>query len=168
MQLLHEGLRQSIHRNRISAFILAHIPELDTVVDLCFPSLPSITSIWSPPAPGIIKFNFDTSFNSPTKEAFSGIIARNSSGLNMAVCLIHHSGINDAFIAEAKACESVVNSTIELGFRSIHEITFSHVGGRGNEAAHALVKVNHHFQLPRYWIEEASSEVEQVALPDLR
>ncbi|KAL4384743.1 hypothetical protein GQ457_15G002920 [Hibiscus cannabinus] len=91
----------------------------------------------------------------------------------MAACILPLSAINDAFIAEAKACEAAVTFAIELGFRSIQvegdsltvikklsssssdksiirpiisdikstlvffeKITFSHVGRRGNEAAH--------------------------------
>ncbi|KAK8700344.1 hypothetical protein V6N13_018743 [Hibiscus sabdariffa] len=134
-----------------------------------------IVSSWFSSASCAIKFNFDTSFTSSTKEAFSGVVARNSTGLIMAACLLHHSDVNDFFIAKARACEDAVNFAIELGFRSIHgegdsltKITFSHVGRQGNEAAHVLAKANRRFQLPRYWIEEASLEVERVALRDIR
>ncbi|KAL4272913.1 hypothetical protein GQ457_13G017030 [Hibiscus cannabinus] len=160
---------------------------------------------WSLPASGIIKINFDTSFLSSTKEAFSGIVARNSTGLIMAACIIPHSDVNDAFVAEAKACESAVLFAIELGFKSVQvegdsltvirkfssgsldksiiqpiitdikaklhlfeKITFSHVGRQGNAAAHALARIHTQFQLPRYWVEEAPQEVEQITLADLR
>ncbi|KAK8563481.1 hypothetical protein V6N13_006324 [Hibiscus sabdariffa] len=123
----------------------------------------------------------------------------------MAACVILHYVVNDAFIAEARACEAAVNFAMELGFMSIHvegdsltvikklsslsndkpiirpiisdikskltffkKITFSHVGHRGNEAAHVLAKAHHCFQLPRYWIEEFPSEVEQAVFRDLR
>ncbi|KAL4284008.1 hypothetical protein GQ457_16G028620 [Hibiscus cannabinus] len=116
-QLVHEGIKQSIHK--ISAFVLVHVVELDIVVALSLSSLPSVPSRWSLPASGIIKINFDTSFLSSTKEAFSGIVARNSTGLIMAACIIPHSDVNDAFVAEEKACESAVLFAIELGFKSV-------------------------------------------------
>ncbi|KAK8561650.1 hypothetical protein V6N13_149187 [Hibiscus sabdariffa] len=198
-QLLHEGKRQSIVG--ISAFISAHIAELNVIATLRLPSTTLSPSSWSPPASGIIKFNFDTSFILSKKEAFSGIIARNSSGLIMEACILPHVATDDAFIAEARACEATVNFAIELGFKTIHvegdsltvikkmispkndksiirpiifdiqsklgffeKITFSHVGRRGNEAAHVLAQAHHRFQLPHYWIEDAPLEVEQAAL----
>ncbi|KAK8605318.1 hypothetical protein V6N13_102100 [Hibiscus sabdariffa] len=48
------------------------------------------------------------------------------------------------------------------------KITFFHVGRRGNEAAHVLAQAYQRFQLPRYWIEDAPPDVEQIALRDLR
>ncbi|KAK8663631.1 hypothetical protein V6N13_083440 [Hibiscus sabdariffa] len=189
----------------ISAFVLAHVAELDTVAALSLSSLPSVPPRWSPPASGIIKINFDTSFLSSTKEAFSGVFARNSTGLIMVACIISHPDVNDAFVAEAKACESAVLFAIELGFKIVQlegdsltvirkfssdsldksiiqpiitdikaklqlfeKITFSHVGRQGNAAAHALARIHTQFQLPRYWVEEAPQEVEQVTLADLR
>ncbi|KAL4366884.1 hypothetical protein GQ457_05G001920 [Hibiscus cannabinus] len=202
-QLVHEGIKQSIHK--ISAFVLAHVAELDIVAALSLSSLPSVPSRWSLPASGIIKINFDTSFLSSTKEAISGIVARDSTGLIMAACIIPHSDVNDAFVAEVKACESAVLFAIELGFKSVQvegdsltvirkfssgsldksiiqpiitdikaklhlfeKITFSHVGRQGNAAAHALARIHTQFQLPRYWVEEAPQEVEQITLADLR
>ncbi|KAK8687808.1 hypothetical protein V6N13_086604 [Hibiscus sabdariffa] len=94
--------------------------ELHSVATLSLPSTPTPSSSWSPPAQGIIKFNFDTSLTIATKEAYPGVIARNSQGLIMDACVLHHSAVNDAFIAEARACEAAVNFAIELGFRSIH------------------------------------------------
>ncbi|KAK8488037.1 hypothetical protein V6N11_021091 [Hibiscus sabdariffa] len=79
-----------------------------------------IVSSWFSPALGTIKFNFDTLFTSSTKEAFSGVVARNSTGLIMAACLLHHFDVIDFFIAEARACEDAVNFAIELDFRFIH------------------------------------------------
>ncbi|KAL4334864.1 hypothetical protein GQ457_07G036340 [Hibiscus cannabinus] len=200
-QLFHDGKRQTIVR--ILAFIHAHIAEIQSVADINPPPMPPPSS-WSPPAPGIIKINFGTSFVSDKREAFTGIIARNSLGLIMAACILPLSAINDAFIAEAKACEAAITFAIELGFRSIQvegdslavikklsssssdksiirpiisdikstlvlfeKITFSHVGRRGNEAAHVLAQAYSRFQLPCYWIEDAPSDVEQVALRDL-
>ncbi|KAK8653045.1 hypothetical protein V6N13_127065 [Hibiscus sabdariffa] len=117
-QLLHEGKRQSIAG--ISAFVSAHIAKLNVIAALRLPSTTLSPSSWSSPASGIIKFNFDTAFILSKKEAFSGVIARNSPGLILAACILPHVVIDDAFIAEARACEAVVNFTIELGFRAIH------------------------------------------------
>ncbi|KAK8484205.1 hypothetical protein V6N12_057198 [Hibiscus sabdariffa] len=38
----------------------------------------------------------------------------------MATCTYPHTGIADAFAAEAIACERVVTFAIDLGFRSVH------------------------------------------------
>ncbi|KAK8686344.1 hypothetical protein V6N13_125369 [Hibiscus sabdariffa] len=117
-QVLHEGKRQSIAR--ISTFIRAHIAELHSVAALSLPSMPTPSSSWSPPTQGIIKFNFDTTLTIATMEAYSGVIARNSHGLIMVACVLHHSAVNNAFIAKARACEAGVNFAIELGLQSIH------------------------------------------------
>ncbi|KAK8490128.1 hypothetical protein V6N13_097283 [Hibiscus sabdariffa] len=37
----------------------------------------------------------------------------------MAACYFPHSGVTDAFIAEAFACEKAVSLAIDLGFRSV-------------------------------------------------
>ncbi|KAL4319515.1 hypothetical protein GQ457_18G010780 [Hibiscus cannabinus] len=86
-QLLYEGERPSIPK--ISAFILAHVAELKGVVAIRHPSMPPIISSWFPPASGTIKFNFDTSLTSSTKEAFSGVVARNSTSLIMKITFSH-------------------------------------------------------------------------------
>ncbi|KAL4352590.1 hypothetical protein GQ457_06G017540 [Hibiscus cannabinus] len=50
----------------------------------------------------------------------SGNIAHDSRGLIVAACTYPHSGVTDAFIAEAVACEKATNFSIDLGFRSVH------------------------------------------------
>ncbi|KAK9047296.1 hypothetical protein V6N11_053143 [Hibiscus sabdariffa] len=45
-------------------------------------------------------------------------------------------------------------------------VTFSFVGRRGNVVAHELARVGLQFPEPRYWIEEAPSTVEQLAVRD--
>ncbi|KAK8551365.1 hypothetical protein V6N12_040009 [Hibiscus sabdariffa] len=45
-------------------------------------------------------------------------------------------------------------------------VTFSFVGRRGNVVAHELAQVGLQFPEPRYWIEEAPSTVEQLAVRD--
>ncbi|KAK8492829.1 hypothetical protein V6N12_009711 [Hibiscus sabdariffa] len=151
------GIKQSIHR--ISAFVLAHVAELDTVAALSLSSLPSVPSRWSPPASGIIKINFDTSFLSSTKEAFSGVVVE---GDSLTVIRKLSSDSLDKSIIQPIIID------IKAKLQLFEKITFSHVGRQGNAAAHALAKIHTQFQLPRYWVKEAPQEVEQVTIADLR
>ncbi|KAK8595894.1 hypothetical protein V6N12_064401 [Hibiscus sabdariffa] len=152
--------------------------ELHSVAAISLPPM-SPPSSWSPPAPGIIKINFDTSFVSDKREAFSRIIARNSlAAVNFAIELgfrsIHVEGDSLTVIKKLSSSSSdksiirPIISDIKSKLVFFEKITFSHVGRRGNEATHVLAQVYQHFQLPCYWIEDAPPDVEQVALRDLR
>ncbi|KAK8661029.1 hypothetical protein V6N13_051931 [Hibiscus sabdariffa] len=111
-------------------------------------SIPPTQAAWCPPAKGIIKLNFDASLNISTKSSISGVVARNSLGLIVVACAISHFGSDNAFVAEARACEDAINLAINFGLHSIQE--------------------GLHLLLLRYRIEEAPSVVEQIALRDIR
>ncbi|KAK8654528.1 hypothetical protein V6N13_128491 [Hibiscus sabdariffa] len=116
-KLVHEGSACSLTRS--STFIQAFICELDTLVALSKPSPVSHVVKWSPPAGNSIKINFDASFNSTARTSISGVIARDSQGFILAAGTFPHTGIADAFTAEAVACERAVVFAQDLGFRSI-------------------------------------------------
>lgn len=60
--------------------------------------------LWVPPDLGMVKCNFDASFNINTLSSVSGIIFRNEEGKIMATCTYQNSHIKDAMTAEVKAC----------------------------------------------------------------
>ncbi|KAK8573142.1 hypothetical protein V6N13_099957 [Hibiscus sabdariffa] len=60
--------------------------------------------VWQVPADDVIKFNFDSTYDILSKKSISGVIARDSSGLIMASCIVPHYHVADAFVAEAFAC----------------------------------------------------------------
>ncbi|KAK8673098.1 hypothetical protein V6N13_111454 [Hibiscus sabdariffa] len=115
--LIHEGTVCSV--TKVSTFVLAYLRELDSIAALAIPAKLSKDVKWIPPVGDFVKLNFDASFDSALKASVSGIIARDSYGLILAACYSHHSGVADAFIAEAFACEKAVSLAIDLGFRSV-------------------------------------------------
>ncbi|KAL4289789.1 hypothetical protein GQ457_14G005030 [Hibiscus cannabinus] len=66
-----------------------------------------------------IKFNFDSAFNQQSSSAISGAIWRNSEGLILAACAIPHNNVPDAFVAEALACQQMVQSAKDVGFSNV-------------------------------------------------
>ncbi|KAK8713134.1 hypothetical protein V6N13_148359 [Hibiscus sabdariffa] len=114
--LIHEGTVCSV--TKVSTFVLAYLRELDSLAALAIPAKLSKDVKWIPPVGDFFKLNFDASFDSALKASVSRIIARDSYGLILAACYSHHSGVADAFIAEAFACEKAVSLAIDLGFRS--------------------------------------------------
>ncbi|KAK8483503.1 hypothetical protein V6N13_035159 [Hibiscus sabdariffa] len=116
-KFVHEGTVCSVAR--VSTFVLAYLRELDSLEALAIPAKMTKDVKWIPPDGDIVKINFDASFSSALKSSISGILTRNSCGLIMAACYSHHSGVADAFIAEAFACEKAVSLAIDLGFQSV-------------------------------------------------
>ncbi|KAL4361294.1 hypothetical protein GQ457_04G002860 [Hibiscus cannabinus] len=116
-KLVHEGSTCSITKS--AAHIRALILEFESLSSLSTPSVLPKNVKWTPPDCGVIKLNFDASFISSSHSSVSGVVARDSQGLIMAACTYPHTGIADAFVAEAVACERAVMLAIDLGFRSI-------------------------------------------------
>ncbi|KAA3482175.1 reverse transcriptase [Gossypium australe] len=75
--------------------------------------------LWRPPDEGLIKLNFDATFNSAERIATTAVIARDSTGIIRGVetYLINH--IADPFMAEARACERAVIFALFMGFRRL-------------------------------------------------
>ncbi|KAK9044873.1 hypothetical protein V6N11_058764 [Hibiscus sabdariffa] len=140
----------------------------------------------------------------PSSQLPSVLLKREQLGVILAACALSRSAIDDAFVAEVRACEDAINLAINLDFRSIQvegdsftlikklsppsidksiislittdiisklgffeNVTFSHVGRQGNQAAHALAQKGSHLLLSRYWIGDAPSVVERIALHDI-
>ncbi|KAK8576343.1 hypothetical protein V6N13_090816 [Hibiscus sabdariffa] len=116
-ELVHNG--STFSTVKVSSFILAFLlsHESSTVVTAPRQGIKNVK--WFPPDGDIIKFNFDASFNAESKSSISGIVARDCQGFIVAACTCPHSGIGDAFIAEAVACDKAVSFALELGFRSV-------------------------------------------------
>ncbi|XP_016673124.1 uncharacterized protein [Gossypium hirsutum] len=78
-----------------------------------------VKELWRPPNPGIIKLNFDASFQGDSKTSTAAVLARNNEGKIMGACTYPYEGVVDAFVTEARAYERALLFEIDLGFRSI-------------------------------------------------
>ncbi|KAK8517160.1 hypothetical protein V6N13_092446 [Hibiscus sabdariffa] len=148
------GLRQSIHM--LSTSILAHVAELNIVGAINLSSLPPIPAKWSSLASAkacesAVTFALELGFRCVYVEGDSLTVIRKLSSAPTDKSIIQ------PIIGDIKA---------KLQF--FEKVTFSHVGRQGNAAAHALAKLHTQFQMPKYWIEEALPEVEQISIYDLR
>ncbi|KAK9020488.1 hypothetical protein V6N11_010512 [Hibiscus sabdariffa] len=113
-KLVHDGVRTSTDGS--ATFVEAFIQEQD-VLGHVFPKLaPECVSIWQAPPEPIVKFNFDSTFNSLTGFVTSGDVGRNSQCLIMVACSFPHKNVADAFAAEAYACRQAVSFAKDLGF----------------------------------------------------
>ncbi|KAH1092316.1 hypothetical protein J1N35_019573 [Gossypium stocksii] len=77
-QLIHGGGRQTVQE--LAHFVLGHFKEFNVVVLAIAPPCSTQRPLWCPPGPGVIKFNFDASFNVARNASISGILARNEKG----------------------------------------------------------------------------------------
>ncbi|KAA3468379.1 reverse transcriptase [Gossypium australe] len=116
-KLIHEGRKFSIQD--ILCFIQRYAWELKLNGAKNSLSLPTTTVFWHPPPLGVIKLNFDASFNKDPNSSIAAVIARNDKGLVMGVCVYQYVDIVDAFVAEARACERALLFAIDMGFRKI-------------------------------------------------
>ncbi|KAK8984388.1 hypothetical protein V6N11_029703 [Hibiscus sabdariffa] len=97
-------------------FVEACIREQETLGWLLPKSIPMRESYWQAPPESAIKFNFDSTFNSRSGSATTGVIGRNNQGLIMAACSFPHRNVADVFAAEAYACKQAVLFAKDLGF----------------------------------------------------
>lgn len=74
---------------------------------------------WVPPNPGVVKCNFDASFNINTFRSVSRINFRNDEGRIMVACTYQNSHIADAMIMETKAYLQAITVAEELEFRNL-------------------------------------------------
>ncbi|KAA3462946.1 non-ltr retroelement reverse transcriptase [Gossypium australe] len=116
-KLIHEGRKFSIQD--ILCFIQKYAWELKLNGANNSLSLPTTTVFWHPPPLGVIKLNFDASFNKDSNSSIAAVIARNDKGLVMGACVYRYVDIVDAFVAEARACERALLFAIDMGFRKI-------------------------------------------------
>ncbi|KAK8527528.1 hypothetical protein V6N12_054735 [Hibiscus sabdariffa] len=89
---------------------------LETLGRLLPKSIPMRESYWQASPKSAIKFNFDSTFNSRSGSATTGVIGRNNRGLIVAACSFSHRNVADVFAAEAYACKHAVLFAKDLGF----------------------------------------------------
>ncbi|KAE8734288.1 hypothetical protein F3Y22_tig00000773pilonHSYRG00057 [Hibiscus syriacus] len=107
---------------------------------------------WSSPPSGMLKTNFDASFDDLTKTSVVGISIRDSNGLIMGAST-HPPLFQIQKQLEPKHVQTVLN-THEFGFqKAIFE-------------AHLLAKMGRNFPSNMFWVEEAPAEVEAAATHD--
>ncbi|MBA0869182.1 hypothetical protein Goshw_024265 [Gossypium schwendimanii] len=75
--------------------------------------------LWRPPKSGIIKLNFDASFENNSNFSISAVLARDSEGLIMGACTYPIVDVADAFVAKARACERALYFARDMGFRKV-------------------------------------------------
>lgn len=75
--------------------------------------------LWRPPDEGVIKLNFDASFQKEAKIATTVVLARDSTGPILGAETYLFEDVVDAFVAEARACERALIYATEMGFRCL-------------------------------------------------
>lgn len=80
---------------------------------------PPLEKCWYPPGLGVIKVNFDTSFQSEAIISISAVVARNHRGEYIGAETYLFDDVADAFVAEVRACERAVIFAIHMGFRRV-------------------------------------------------
>lgn len=135
--MVHEGLKISMQE--LLGFIQGYIQEI-TLSRVSFSSYRTmLKELWRPPNTGIIKLNFDVSFQYDSKISATSVLARNNEGKIMGACSFPYEGVVDAFVVEARAHERALLFAIEMGFRRILLEGDSHfVLREANNAAHNL------------------------------
>ncbi|KAL4303379.1 hypothetical protein GQ457_10G023210 [Hibiscus cannabinus] len=116
-KLVHEGYKSSIHET--SSFIKAFVSEHDMICMVEEHARPTIVSRWETPPSSVVKINFDSAFVRQDRYATSGVVARDSEGLVLAACVIPHSNVSDAFVAEALACKIAIQFAKDMGLLNV-------------------------------------------------
>ncbi|KAK8715938.1 hypothetical protein V6N13_043262 [Hibiscus sabdariffa] len=116
-KLVHEGYRNSVYE--VVSFANAFIHEQDSISVLNGTTGPLVLSRWEAPPHPAIKVNFDSAFNQQNSSVISGAIRRSSEGLVMAACVIPHSNVPDAFVAEAVVCQQAVQFVKDMGLLNV-------------------------------------------------
>ncbi|KAK8481715.1 hypothetical protein V6N13_018372 [Hibiscus sabdariffa] len=101
------------------SFIEAYIQEHDALGQMYTSSNVSHESNWQAPPEYVVKFNFDSSFDSSSRSATTGVVGQNNLGFIMAACSIPHRNVADAFVPEAYACRQAVLFAKESGFSRV-------------------------------------------------
>ncbi|KAA3461612.1 reverse transcriptase [Gossypium australe] len=74
---------------------------------------------WKAPEAGIVKINFDASFLSKDRMAFTAVIARNSTGSILGAETYLFENIEDPFVTEARACERALLFAKTMDFKRL-------------------------------------------------
>lgn len=105
-KLINDGLRKSVQD--MVVFILGYLVEIEGLDSVNSSKIISAQSYQRSPGQGIIKINFDSTFNCQEKTSFSGVKARNKEGLIRGASTYSHLSVVNPFVAEALACEQAI------------------------------------------------------------
>ncbi|KAK5792413.1 hypothetical protein PVK06_033527 [Gossypium arboreum] len=75
--------------------------------------------IWKPPDTGVIKLNFDATFQSVDRIAITSVLARNLEGEIVGAETYLFKDVVDAFVVEARACKRALLLAGAIGFRRL-------------------------------------------------
>ncbi|KAH1097645.1 hypothetical protein J1N35_014566, partial [Gossypium stocksii] len=93
-----------------------------TKVSVWKKTLDRLTQNWYKPKPsdiGVIKLNFDAAFQNDSKIATTAVLVRDSEGEIVGAETYLFKDVVDAFVAEARACKTVLLFAIKMGFRRL-------------------------------------------------
>lgn len=116
-KIYHQG--EKLDLNGVTTFIRAYKSKNKRITMVTSSFTGWLNIPWSPPSPGMIKCNFDASFNLYAHTSIFGILFRNDEGRVMALCTYQNKDIGDANMAEAKACLQAITMAKDLGFRNL-------------------------------------------------
>ncbi|KAK5784761.1 hypothetical protein PVK06_039291 [Gossypium arboreum] len=107
-------------RQDLIGFIRGYIQEISLCqMKLAVSSNTTIHHLWHPPENGMIKLNFDASFQKESKISCAAVLARNSDGHCLGAYTYPLDDVVDAFVAEARACERAMVFAAEMGFMRV-------------------------------------------------
>lgn len=113
----HQG--EKLNNVGIITFLKAYKSKNDRVSAVTSSTTGTVIKPWLTLVPGVIKCNFDASYNPNTEVSVSGIIFRNNEGKIMVACTHQNANIPDSTMAKAKVGLQVVIVVAELGFTSL-------------------------------------------------
>ncbi|KAA3478112.1 reverse transcriptase [Gossypium australe] len=117
-KLMHEGTKTQMQE--ILGFIRGYMMEIEVSRKNLQPQIrPNLQELWRPPEIGIIKINFDASFQIRERLAITPVIARDAMGVILGAETYLVEDIVDSFVAEARACERAVLLAKSRGFQRL-------------------------------------------------
>ncbi|KAA3476340.1 reverse transcriptase [Gossypium australe] len=117
-KLMHEGTKTQMQE--ILGFIRGYMMEIEVSRKKLQPQVrPNLQELWRPPEIGIIKINFDASFQIRERLAITAVIARDAMGVILGAETYLVEDTVDSFVAEARACERAVLLAKSRGFQRL-------------------------------------------------
>ncbi|MFQ6662341.1 hypothetical protein Gotur_030204, partial [Gossypium turneri] len=152
-KLIHEGTKFSTPH--LLGFIRGYECDLGHVREnLCASTSFERNEVWRAPDYGFVKLNFDASFISGNNFAYIAILARNHKGEVIEAVTYLVENVDDAFVAEARACERALTLARSKGFRRLivegdsrtefDLVSYQFVNRSLNAVAHALAVEGRH------------------------
>ncbi|MFQ6620594.1 hypothetical protein Gotur_000199 [Gossypium turneri] len=174
-KLIHEGTKFSMPH--LLGFIRGYKRDLGLVREnLCASTAFMRNEVWRPPDYGFVKINFDASFIPGNNFALIAILARNHKGEVIEAVTYLVENVDDAFMAEARACERALILARLKGFRRLivegdsltgfDEVSYQFVNRSLNAAAHALAVEGRHQKVCGAWVDGLPETVRLVVEED--